>query len=79
MSFPYIVVDLINGAVKGIRNEQDAVEQAQCEDVFVIDVINNEWILSDGDRQEITEITEDEDEDFLEPDDSDSDDSNQAN
>lgn len=76
MSFPYIILDLIDGEIVGIReeNEQEAIEKAQDEDMIVIDTKNSERILSDGSRYVITDCDGDpfealsDDADFPEPD-----------
>ena len=57
MKFRYYDTSLFNGEVYGTNDKAIAEELALSEDDFVIDTETNEWILSDGTRQQIQEIT----------------------
>ena len=51
--FKYYRVSIPDGNVTGIDDENVALETAESEEDFVIDVATNEWIQADGDRQDI--------------------------
>lgn len=55
-SFQYYITDLSEGAIRGTNIERVAVDYSTCEDYFVVDADNNEWLQADGKRVKIAEV-----------------------
>lgn len=53
--FRYYITNPFNGCIEGTNNETVAISCASSEDFFVLDAETNEWLLSDGKRQQINE------------------------
>lgn len=51
----FIVVNIIDGLVKGTNNQDLATELSGCEDSFVIDVQESTWLMSDDRVEDIPE------------------------
>lgn len=48
MKFRYYITDLYKGSITGTNDKQIALGFAACEDYFVVDSHNDEWLQSNG-------------------------------
>lgn len=55
MRFPYYVVDVDNGTVFGVEDDDEAINYAGNENYYVIKAKSGEWLQYDG---ELTDIVE---------------------
>ena len=58
MKFRYYVTDLFDGTIKGVTNEEDAMNYAECEDFFVVDVELGQQLLPEGERCDVEPFPE---------------------
>jgi hypothetical protein len=54
--FRYYITDLFDGKIVGTDDICVAINSSSCEDYFVVDTHTNEWLLSDGTREQIQEM-----------------------
>jgi hypothetical protein len=57
MKFRYYVTDLTDGSVKGTNSTKDADNLSYSEDFFVVDSETGEWLVADGERHDIEDIS----------------------
>lgn len=57
MKWIYIVIDTIDGSVRGTNDETAAEEYAYSDDHYVIDVGNMQWLIA-SDREDIRGLDE---------------------
>lgn len=53
MKFKYYVTDLYSGSIKGINDDAEAPNIAECEDFFVVDSTTGEWLIPGGERVDV--------------------------
>jgi len=56
MKFKYYITSLDNGNITGTNDPVIAADLALSEDNFVVDTETGQWLLEDGNRQDIEEV-----------------------
>lgn len=58
MKFRYYITNMCAGCIQGTNSPEEAQNFANCEDFFVVDTETGEWLLSEGTRQAVKDISD---------------------
>lgn len=53
--FQYYITDLYDGRIYGTDSSDDARAYAECEDYFVVDTADGEWLQPNGAAEDVTQ------------------------